>query len=200
MLWAGSFQYRIITSGGRTASPTRNAHADGEVMSRKRPAPHTARIQNKAIEAFKYLGCIVEVYGLSPDCDVPECTPALQLQREAARAITPSQHRAGSSLGPPSSSMRTRSAASAAFWTTPLHRLMKRSCASAGGHDDSGGPGAAGRRPVTVRPIGERDAAILLSLASCAPPRQSQAARSRTASPAALWSAPPRRRRRPTVG
>ena len=88
MLWAGSFQNLIITSGGRRANPTRNVHADGEVMSRKRPAPHTARIQNKAIVAFKYLGCIVAVYGLSPDCDVPECTPALQLLREAACALS----------------------------------------------------------------------------------------------------------------
>jgi len=78
MLWAGSFQYLIITSGGRRANPTRNVHADGEVRSPRRPAPHTARIQNKAIAAFMYLICIVEVYGLSPDCDVPECTPEPQ--------------------------------------------------------------------------------------------------------------------------
>jgi hypothetical protein len=77
MLWAGSLDHRIITSGGRIANPTRTVQLESELTFPARPAAHTAEIQAPANVSFLYLNCILKMYEPSPNGAVPECTPVL---------------------------------------------------------------------------------------------------------------------------
>ena len=75
MLWAGSFNHRMITSGGRIANPTRAIQLDSELTFATRPAADTAEIQAPVNVTFVYLNCILKMYEPSPNDAVPKCTP-----------------------------------------------------------------------------------------------------------------------------
>src|SRR6476620_9501589 len=73
VVWTGSFQSRITTSGGRTANATRRTQ-DEKVKCPKSATAHSAHTHTAEIVAFMCFGCILQVYGLCAVFDVLECT------------------------------------------------------------------------------------------------------------------------------
>src|SRR4029453_16889613 len=88
-VWTGALQYRITTSGGRTANATRRAHAE-KMTCPKSATAHTAHTHTAKIAAFRYLGCMLEVYRLCAAFDVLECTSP---QAGALRRRAPAEYR-----------------------------------------------------------------------------------------------------------
>lgn len=74
VVWTGSLQNRITTSGGRTANATRRTHAE-KVKCPKSATAHSAHTHTAEIAAFMYFGSMLQVYRLSAVFDVLECTP-----------------------------------------------------------------------------------------------------------------------------
>src|SRR4029079_15274538 len=74
VVWTGSFQSRITTSGGRTANATRRTPAE-KVKCPKSATAHSAPTHTAEIVAFMYFGCMSQVYRLCAVFDVLECTP-----------------------------------------------------------------------------------------------------------------------------
>jgi hypothetical protein len=59
MLWAGTFQYRIITTGGKTAIAASTIQPVREVSCASSPAAHTQHTQTAAHIAFLYCRFII---------------------------------------------------------------------------------------------------------------------------------------------
>ena len=74
VVWTGSFQSRITTSGGRTANATRRTHAE-KVKCPKSATAHSAHTHTAEIVAFMYFGCMMQLYRLCAPFDVLKCTP-----------------------------------------------------------------------------------------------------------------------------
>jgi hypothetical protein len=74
VVWTGSLQNRITTSGGRTANATRRTHGE-KVKCPKSATAHSAHTHTAEIAAFMCLGSMLRVYRLSAVFDVLECTP-----------------------------------------------------------------------------------------------------------------------------
>jgi hypothetical protein len=92
-IWTGALQYRITTSGGRTANATEKAHAE-RMGCPKSATAHTAHTHTAKIAAFT-LGCTLEVYRLCAAFDVLECTPA----QAALTRRSPAEYRVESVSG-----------------------------------------------------------------------------------------------------
>ena len=61
MVWRGSFHRRIMTSGGRTATPARTVQLEIEFKFSAMPAMDTAEIQSMAKMALIDTSCIFQV-------------------------------------------------------------------------------------------------------------------------------------------
>jgi len=93
ILCGGSFHRRIMTSGGRTATPARTVQLENEFTFAAMPAMDTAETQSIAVMALIDTSCIVRVYAPAFNNAVHECTLRPRRLRRDVPARRQPKHR-----------------------------------------------------------------------------------------------------------